>query len=303
VGLNPGDGEALEALVAWRDLLFAFKQTKFFVFYGNSVDAVGGPVFNYRTVATGVGIWNRGAACAGPDGVYFVDRTGIYRTTGGPPQKVSTPVDPIFKYGYGGLTASSFYQGGQLATSPQGALKWHNGCLYFTFAATGSSTRNRVLKWNPTLDAWTLWAIPMHNLTSFGTSGFIERDLVFSYATGSNHLGRMSTSFDDDDGASIPSRYRTGFSDLGIQGRKKDIDGTRLWGTGTVAVAGSKDFGSLDTATNVTLGTSPAIDSGLHNKQKEGELVSYEFSGVSGGAWTLHRYAHMVRDTLPPDEA
>lgn len=305
VGLNPGDGENLLALVAWRDLLFAFKQSKFFVFYGNSVDATGGAVFNYRTVATGVGVWSSGAACAGPDGVYFADRTGIYRTAGGPPQKISTPVDPIFDFGFGSTSPSAFYQDSELNTSPGRALKWHNGCLYFMYAAGESSTRNRVLKWNPQLDAWTLWSVPMYNLTSFGVSGTSSsvRDLMFSYATGSNHIGRMSTSFTDDDGTDITSRYRTGFSDLGIPGRRKDIDGTRLWGTGTVAVAGSRDFGDLDSATSVTLGTAPGFDSGLHNKQKEGELISYEFSGVDGGAWTLHRYAHMVRNTLPPDES
>jgi hypothetical protein len=105
-----------------------------------------------------------------------------------------------------------------------------------------------------------------------------------------------------DSGTAIPSRYRTGFSDLGYASQEKDIAKTRLWGTGTIAVKGSRDFGSLDTATDVTLGTSPAVATGMHNKQKKGELISYEF-GASSGAWRLYRYAHHLRSApRPPGE-
>ena len=37
VDLTPGDGEQIMAAVTWRDLVFVFKESKFFVFYGESL--------------------------------------------------------------------------------------------------------------------------------------------------------------------------------------------------------------------------------------------------------------------------
>jgi hypothetical protein len=39
VQLTPGDGEPITAIATWRDLVFVFKRSKFFVFYGTSIDA------------------------------------------------------------------------------------------------------------------------------------------------------------------------------------------------------------------------------------------------------------------------
>jgi hypothetical protein len=100
VDLHPGDGEEIREVLTWGDYMFVFKQTKFFVFYGVDVGAAGTPVFNYRTV-NGQGIpldWDgqAPAACVAQDGVYFVNKEGVWRTTGGPPEKISTAVDPLF---------------------------------------------------------------------------------------------------------------------------------------------------------------------------------------------------------------
>jgi hypothetical protein len=93
VDLTPNDGEVITGMVAWRDQLFVFKQNQFFVFYGNSTDGSGNPVFNYRTVDTGVGAVNgRFSTCvAAPDGVYFMSARGVYRTTGGSPPEGERP--------------------------------------------------------------------------------------------------------------------------------------------------------------------------------------------------------------------
>jgi hypothetical protein len=85
VRLWPGDGETMTGLVRWRDLLFAFKQTRFAVFTGTSTDSAGNPVFNYRGVDAGRGCYAAGMAVAGEEGVYFADSTGIYLTNGDTP--------------------------------------------------------------------------------------------------------------------------------------------------------------------------------------------------------------------------
>jgi hypothetical protein len=55
VDLTPNDGEVITEWRVGAATLFVFKQTKFFVFYGNSTDGSGNPVFNYRSVDLGVG--------------------------------------------------------------------------------------------------------------------------------------------------------------------------------------------------------------------------------------------------------
>jgi hypothetical protein len=99
VDVTPGDGEYVVNLTSYRDLVFAFKQTKFFVFYGNETSSTGTLVPNYRAVDAGVGCACPRGAVAAPEGVYFLDRTGVYLTTGSTPRKVSGPLDPLFGKG------------------------------------------------------------------------------------------------------------------------------------------------------------------------------------------------------------
>ena len=295
VDLDPGDGEPIMGLASWGNSLFAFKESKIWEFYGESTDTVGETIFNVRKIDTGIGLISPRGVVAARDGVYFIARTGIYRTTGGFPQLVSGAIAPLF---VGGV--SDFYQGDEInqAAISSAALHFHNERIYVAVATGASTTNNRLLVFDPRYGEWLDWDIAASALASFEIGDASE--LVFGYPTGSNYIGRHSSAYTDDDGVAIDSRYRTGFTDYGAPGTEKDIDSTRLWGTGTIAVAGSRDFGALDTAEDVELGTAPAIAAGLHNKQKIGELVSYQFADSSGGAWILHRHAHYLRGTLPP---
>jgi hypothetical protein len=48
--LTPGDGEQIMTAVTWRELVFIFKETKFFVLWGESTNTDGTPIFNFREV-------------------------------------------------------------------------------------------------------------------------------------------------------------------------------------------------------------------------------------------------------------
>jgi hypothetical protein len=109
VDLTPGDGEQIMGLAVWREALFVFKESRFFVFYGTSSDSTGNPDFLFNSIEATVGPSSSKAIAVGRDGVYFLNQRGIYRTTGNTPELVSELLDPFF---YGGT--SDFYLSGTL---------------------------------------------------------------------------------------------------------------------------------------------------------------------------------------------
>jgi hypothetical protein len=127
VTLWPGDGEGITGLVRWRDMVFAFKRSRFAVFYGTSTDGTGNPIFNYRSVDAGVGCLQQGAAVAGEDGVYFATLTGLYRTTGGDPVLVSKPVEPWL---HRDVTVPAVISGNP-------TLAYHRGRVYVNYPSAG----------------------------------------------------------------------------------------------------------------------------------------------------------------------
>jgi hypothetical protein len=284
VRLTPGDGEDIWAMAAFNSQLFVFKESKFFVFYGNSTDSTGSPVFNYRPVVNGQGVYNGilGAACVGPDGVYFVAKDGVYRTSGGPGVKVSAALDPFFL----GQGTSSFWNGG--TWDPQGRdhrLAWLDGCLYVA-VATGLSTSVMFI-YTPALDAWTFrdTAVRGFAVTSPSASANLRRRLV--YATTGTTVLRTDPTLTADNGAAIVSRYRLPFETYGTPGEKR-IRETLIEGTGTPTVQWSRDWGSLTTGSAVTLGTSPAVAVGRQRLATRGRAFSLQL-GAASGAWAVNR--------------
>jgi hypothetical protein len=238
--LTPGDGEAVQAVIEWRELVFIFKESKFFVVYGESVDAGGDPIFDYRPVDTGVGLASPRAVCVSEQGVFFMDHTGVYVTSGGEPTKVSSAIDPIFKGG-----ASSFYLGGDLDQPDvtNCAMTHHDNRLYLSFPT--DSANDRTLVFDPLQDWWSLWDIPAsclissHSSTAFSPSSTPE--LFFGYASGDNHIGRLSSAYTNDDGEAITSRWRSGWFDYDNP-VVKTIRESKMWGSGIVGFAVSRDF-------------------------------------------------------------
>jgi hypothetical protein len=296
VDLDPGDGEPITAIAAWHELVFVFKQTKYFVFYGTSTGPTGDPVFNYRPVRiTGAyadnSILTR-PAIAGTEGVYFFDGRSVWLTSGGEPTRVSSAIDPYLQ----AKTLPFFSSASGLDTSSIFAsisLSYAVGRLWLTLPASSGST---TFVYDPELATWMLWNMPVTSATQVRLSADNE-ELVFASTTNGS-VYRFGPAYSDDNGTAITSRYRSGLYDLGIPDAEKDIRATRVYGTGAPTFKMSKDFGSLGTGQALTLGTSPAIASGMAtNNPRPATLFSYELSGTS--AWSVQRLAHQIRGQRP----
>lgn len=294
VQLDPGDGESFTGVQTWRDLTFVFKQSKFFVFYGTSTSSTGTPVFNYRAVRSTVGIDQQGACVSGPDGVYFLSRDGVFRTTGGSPERVSRQLDPLF--GYGSLAAAAVPAYRPDMTGRQVQMAWHDGRLFVPIANPATGLISGTLVWHRASDKWALWSLSSAALVATGSlpAGF-DRQLFASPISGTTIVTFGDETDTTDAGTAIVSSYRSGFSDLGSPGVEKTVRETELTGIGAPKFAWSRDFGALDTASAVTLGTSPATARGRHRVAKRGSVLSWQASATSG-AWRLNRVVPMLRD-------
>lgn len=311
VDIRPNDGEEITALVSWGNLLFAFKRTCFAVFYGNSTSATGGSVFNFRVVE-GPGVWVKGSAVAGKDGVYFWSRDGIYRTNGGPPERVSGAITPYwngdFREGYADYSLSTF-ESQFYVDNCQPA--YAEGRYYFPSPTT--STTKPLYVYDVAGDYWLIWKFA-HEINRWlvvlpATATVGSQGLVFGDGTVAKHLylmplhpyydGQQTT----DAGTAIAAHYRLGFADLGAQMTEKVLREIVVDGSGSVGVSVAvNDSVTLDTATTLTLGTAPSggnvptVANARHRKAYRGRNFSVKLSSVSGGAWVCRRLSAFVRD-------
>lgn len=308
VDFTPGDGEQIASVVSWRELVFIFKQSKFFVHYGVSTDSSGNPIFNYRSVDAGHGASDADYhVAAGPDAVYFVDRrpnfAGLFRTTGGTPERVPSPLD----YLYNGRAAPPFLATSFTINSSIGigkTLAISGNRLYIainTDTSGGGTGDDKLFVTDIGSGVWTLWDVPARVATG-GLTGFEDQgtggSLYFSYGTGGNHIGYFKNTFTTDDGSAITSRYRSGFADLGSRDEKR-LAQYDLWGTGAPTLKVSADFGSLSSGSTATMGTSPAIArKSVTDQARDGTYFSWQVGGTS--AWALHNMTGYSSSKRPP---
>lgn len=246
VDLTPGDGEAIMGVVAWERYVFVFKETKFFRFYGTSTNSTGATVFNYEGINDGVGLISSRALAGGRDGVYFMGRDGMYRTTGSRAELVSSTLDPFFAGVAPDFLVSSPLNLGALTSC---AMAFHREQIYLAVPTGTTSTNNRLLVYDPRYDYWTLHDIPAGALAPFRSS--TTSDLMFAYAAGTNDVGRHATGLTTDAGSTIASRWSGGWWDLGGP-RRKTVRESLLWGKGKIRMGLGVDFSTARNTAPIT---------------------------------------------------
>lgn len=299
VDLEPNDDDELTAIVSWNNQTFVFKNNKFYVFYGNSVDGDGEPVFNYRRVsaeigAVGTGFDDAKSAVAAVDGVYFVHRTGVYRTTGGAPTKLSGPVDPLFTKAraitpyYTGAAGDSF--------NPQAIIKV--GSL---LVIRVSNAENNLLAFDTDAGTWTAWSNPdwlsMLAARTNESGSLAERLLV----AGPNieGIGVMAPDYTTDCGDPIMGRYRPGFLNPGAPGAETDVFEWLIDGTGTITMRTAINDGiTLGAPATIPLGTAPQVAQGRDGRAVWGRNIGVEISGAA--PWSVSRIIANVTSQTDP---
>lgn len=243
IDLTPGDGESIIGACSFRNDVYIFKETKFFIFYGNNTASTGTPVFNYRTIDTGIGLDSRRGIAVGRDGVYFINRKGIYKTSGGEPEQLSAIIDPLFD----GSINSAYFQSSAISPGSisSAALTFYNERLYAAVPTGGATSNNRMLVFDPRFGWWSLYDIAASAMTSFQIS--TTKNFVFGMVS-TNKVGVHSSAYSSDNGTAITSRWRSGWNDMGVASNKT-LREMKLWGTGVCTLSTTTD---LEGATGVT---------------------------------------------------
>lgn len=298
VDLQPGDGEQIVDMAVYGNQLYVFKRDKFFIFYGTSTDATGQPIFNYRTVDSGVGCMSWHCAAAGRDGVYFLHDSGVYRTSGSTAVKVSQPLDPFFR----GIAQRQFLSSEVLDPTRGAHVSFVKDRLYVqvNHATTpGGTSTPVVFVYDPALDAWTYrtapGAVPVTGrvvVTEVQASSSVNDSTSVVMAAGTG-VYRVDKTLSTDNGVAFTTAYQSGFSDLGQPAREKTIRETELVGTGSPQLAWARDFQDPDSPQSVPLGTTTSRE--LDRRARYGELLSYQLSGP--GPWEVRRIVPMLRET------
>lgn len=300
--------EWIEDLVNWNDMLFVFCRNSFYVFYGNSVDSAGEPVFNYRLVSGQIGTSSQGNqfgdnAAALPDGVYFSNHSGIYRTTGGPPVKISSPVEALMNHR---STPPYFVGNGSTpSTTVADVLVASGGRL---FVRVGTTAQNGYwLVYDPAGGTWSYWhvangwyVLAERLIDASGVQPPEARTVFASYnGTSITYMNPAATS---DNGTAIVSRYRSGFWNPGKPGAESVVREWLVDGVGTVDFkVAADDAATLGSAASLALGTSPAIAQNRDRRAVRGRNFSFQI-GASSGAWSVSRVIANVRGSGVPGE-
>lgn len=289
VHLAPGDGEVITGMCAYRDFLLVFKETKFFVFYGESTDETGGPVFNYRTVKIPVGrvvatdgatypTINRYRCAAGQKGVYFATTKGIYVTDGGLPVSVSDE-------DLGGL----FDYDATYAYSTPIELSHHvaaaNGRVFVGALST--------LVYDEVGGYWLKWSTPAQACDAgVGTSRY-------TYACIAGVLYRYDRGSGSDDYAEANSNlnpyYYTGMQQLSPPGTEGVLREVALSGSGSVSVRVDAD-GTTGTSATATMSSSTL---GRYRKACRGRAFQLRLSGDWDTAMGVSQVVGNVQSSRP----
>lgn len=293
VKLDPDDGDEITGMATWRDSLFVLKRSFLYVFYGESIDTTGNPVFNFRKVtlpARARTTTNRGGEniVAGGDGVYLLLGDGVYRTTGDVPQMVSRDIAPVFD-GTGDATML-------FPATGDWSIGYATNRLYLSYTVGATY---RTLVFDTLLGEWLLWdisagasAVPSNVIEWVNTNG-----LPTSYVAAGANVFSLTKTATSDNAVAIVSSYQAGFEGLGYPTQEKQLRSVELVGSGSPTLTVLTDYATSDPLSRqatVTLGTAPAVAGATHAKSYRGRLFSFKLSATSG-AWSVARVTWNVR--------
>lgn len=312
VPLSAGDGEGITGIVTFKEKTFVFKQTKMYVFFGETPDDDGLPIFNNRPVTLPTSIaytptFLEKYVVAGDDAVYFSSREGIYQTDGYEVKKISEPIDLMFGLPSDPSLPSSLTV--SFASNPP-SLTWARGKLHAYFLNSG--TNPRTLVWDPSIKQWQLWAmgssIRMIQLAEFPveTSSLTSTSLgpvaffVYGQQSANHDIHRLAADTSGDNGVATSWNYTSGFYDLGFPGEKM-LRFTDVYGSAGPAAAsvtaqivkrGERSGSVTDAGTIITpsLGSTPTIARARRAANTRGRMFAHKFSGT--GPMVLTRLEH-----------
>lgn len=321
IDLMPGDGEEIMGVCQWRELFFVFKETKFFVFYGESEISTGQVEFLYRPISSGRGLVAPHAFAVANDGVYFLDRTGVYRTTGSEPALVSDALSGVFDQ----LVTPTFYSGSAVnyphITNAQ--MAFVSDRIYLALP-TLLTTNDRLFVFSTIDGWWSVHDIPAASLTAFRPGN--TTDLMFGYAVGTKDIGRHYSGPVTDAGTNINSFWRGGWWNHQING-VHTLRQIILSGIGHCTTNYAVDFQGAGVAQDANFnqgvdfwadGSDPSdlwadgSDSSdmwgagaviqqrmINGAAYRGGVYSLHFDSLSGAPWEIHAATAQLRELVP----
>lgn len=283
VDITPGDGEGVTALVSWNGLVFAFKRSKFAVFYGNSTDSAGGAVFNYRVVdrLPDGGAFYRGNTLSVSDGLYFMNQLGLWRTTGGAPVYVSGAVRDQFEaQTWAPNTTGTAIAAGHLSMWP----------------ITVSSVAGYWLVHDRRTGDFWIWSYAesltcgdFSNVSGTGQEVFFPR----SNANGVMRTDPMLSATTTDNSTAISAYYQSPYLSFGQRGVRKHIRRTEVVKSGSMNLLWDVDQAASFSGAALGSGGTKFLNSAYR-----GDTLSWKVTSGSG-IWTLYSlipWVDTVRD-------
>ncbi|HEX7246419.1 MAG TPA: hypothetical protein VF245_12740 [Solirubrobacterales bacterium] len=299
VQLTPGDGEEITGCVCWGGMVFVFKETKCFIFFGVSADQEGKPIFNFRTMDLGTRITAPASfagekAVVGNDSVYFVADDGVYATTGGEPSLLSTDLEPLAKSQP--LVGPVLITLGERRWVDAEGIAYMNECIYVGLVSGG--VVDRVMKYDLRKQGWTILSASLNAMVGWVEQTNTRGRVFFSGSgAGNKKIFFYTTAVDTDASVTMDPRWQSGFYDL-EDADEKTLTNMKVWGTGEVTVKVAEDYKEIGTGTKFKLGTSPKIAQRQLKKSQTATLFSHQISGTA--PWSVQRIDRYLRETRVP---
>ncbi len=250
VQLHPGDGEQIQAAIAWGSYIIIFKESKFFVFTGETTSDAGTPVFNYYVVDTGHGAASPNGVSANEHGVVFWDRgDGLMITQGGQPKALSERINPVFR-----SSTHTFWKGGHLNWEGVGQIAVNTLAerVYINFPVGDDDplVNNRTLVYDMLEGWWTIFDVKAQDMVAHSSQESAKPLPYFVQGLGVYDSDGTQL---NDDGVAITSRWSSGWNQFDSPNEKK-IRQAKIWGTGHLTFAIGADYKVVGDDVDVDLG-------------------------------------------------